>query len=101
MLNTFNREIALVGDSFESICNIFSDFFRIGFYLAIPIYISWQSSLIAIGSGLVFLHLYYFLHKNYTLGQKSTVTANKYMEVLQESFGVAKVILGYGNQRKI
>lgn len=101
MLNTFNREIALVGDSFESICNIFSDFFRIGFYLAIPIYISWQSSLIAIGSGLVFsTPLLFFGRKNYTLGQKSTVTANKYMEVLQESFGVAKVILGYGNQRK-
>ena len=101
MLNTFNREITLVGDSFESICIIFSDIFRLGFYIAVPIYISWQSTLIAIGSGLFFAAPLLLLSRiNFRFGQKSTSTANKYVEVLQESFGAAKVILGYGNQYK-
>ncbi len=101
MLNTFNREMIVVGDSLGAIGNIFAGFFRFTAFIIAPIYISWQVTLIAIGSSLALaMPLFLLAPINYRLGQKKTSTANRFMEVLQESLGAAKIILGYGKQHK-
>jgi ATP-binding cassette subfamily B protein len=101
LLNTFSREMGVTGDAFGKIGGLISDIFRLLFYLAVPFYISWKVTFIAIGLSLFCSIPLLFLGRiNYRLGQKNTSTANKMTEVIQESFGLAKVILGYGNQRQ-
>ncbi len=101
MLNTFNREMNVVGDSLSAIGNLFAYICRFTAFIIVPIYISWQVTLIAIGSGLVLaIPLFLLAPINYRLGQENTSTANRFMEVLQESIGAAKIILGYGMQHK-
>ena len=101
MLNTFNREIAVVGDALGAIGSLFACICRFTAFIIVPIYISWQATLIAIGSGLVLaIPLFLLAPQNYRLGQKRTSANNRFMEVLQESIGAAKVILGYGLQHK-
>jgi ABC-type multidrug transport system fused ATPase/permease subunit len=101
MLNTFNREMTVVGDSLSAIGNMFAGIFRFTAFIIVPFYISWQVTLIAIGSSLgLAIPLSLLAPINYRLGQKNTSTANRFMEVLQESIGAAKIILGYGKQHK-
>ena len=101
MLNTFNREIVVVGDSLGAVGRLFANFCRFTAFIIVPIYISWQVTFIALGSSLVFaIPLFLLAPVNYRLGKKSTSTANRYMEALQESVGAAKTILGYGLQHK-
>ena len=100
-INTFNREMVVVGNSLNSIGTMFSGSIRLVFYAVVPFYISWQATAIAISLGLVFSLPFVLLSRqSYRLGQESTSTANRFNQKIQESFGVAKVILGYGNQRK-
>jgi ATP-binding cassette subfamily B protein len=101
MLNTFNREMIVVGDSLSAIGNMFADAFRFTAFIIVSFCISWQVTLIAIGSSLGFaIPLFLLAPINYRLGQKNTSTANRFMEVLQESISAAKIILGYGKQHK-
>ncbi len=100
-INTFNREMAVVGNSLNSIGTMFSGSIRLIFYAVVPIYISWQATAIAIGMGLVFSLPFVMLRRlSYRFGQEFTSTSNRFNQKLQESFEAAKVILGYGNQRK-
>ncbi len=100
-INTFNREMVVVGNSLNSIGTMFSGSIRLIFYAVVPIYISWHATAIAIGMGLIFSLPFVMLSKlSYRFGQKSTSTSNKFNQKIQESFEAAKVILGYGNQRK-
>jgi ABC-type multidrug transport system fused ATPase/permease subunit len=101
ILNTFNKELAVVGTSFRAIGDIVLGIFRVVFYITVPFYISWQVTLIAIGMGVVFTIPLLFLSRlNYKYGEIRTTCNNIIMKILQESLGGVKVILGYGNQRK-
>ena len=73
------------------------------FYLIIPLYISWKTTLVIITAGSVVGVAYWFLVPPlaYKLGQMSTRTGNKFQETLQESFGAAKIILGFGNHLQL
>jgi ATP-binding cassette subfamily B protein len=100
-INTFNREMVVVGNSLNSIGTMFSGSIRLIFYAVVPIYISWQATAIAIGMGLVFSLPFVMLRRlSYRFGREFTSTSNRFNQKLQESFEAAKVILGYGNQRK-
>lgn len=87
-----------MGESFSGFSILLSNIIRLLFYAAIPFYISWKTALIASGLCLFFvMPLFCLGHLNYKLGKRCTSTANKFTEIIQESFQAAKVILGYGN----
>jgi ABC-type multidrug transport system fused ATPase/permease subunit len=101
LLNAFNRELANVGSSFKLIGEIVLGIVRVAFYIIIPICISWQITFIAVGIGVFFAIPLLFLSKlNYKYGEIRTSCNNRIMNVIQESLGGVKVILGYGNQHK-
>jgi ATP-binding cassette subfamily B protein len=101
LLNTFNREIMNVGVVFATMGSLLAAFFQAIFYLAIPFVICWQATVISIISlAVLSLPLLYLAKIGYHLGEQSTQTGNRYMEVLQETFSAAKLILGFGNQHK-
>lgn len=99
LLNTFNREMSVVGDSLSAIGKMSASIFRFTAFAIVPLYVSWKVTLIAISSCLALaIPLFLLAPISYRLGQKSTSTANRFIELLQESFGAARVILGYGKQ---
>jgi ATP-binding cassette subfamily B protein len=78
-----------------------SEFIRAMFFLAVPIYISWKITSIAVVLGCFFVLPFMFINRvSYRLGKGGTVSSNKIMELINESLGAAKVILGYGNHTK-
>jgi ATP-binding cassette subfamily B protein len=101
LLNTLLRELNNIGGVIFSIGTLGSTIIRIMFFLALPIYISWKVTLIALFSGISFAVPIFFLGKvNYSLGKKITLNYNNLSQILQESLVAAKVILGFGNQHK-
>jgi len=101
LLNTFNQEMRIAGDAFGAIARFFSGVFQVILYLFVPLYVSWQVTFVSLGVALLFVLPFLLLGRvTYRLGQRNTATANQMMSVIQESFGAAKVILGYANQHK-
>jgi len=101
ILNTLTREIDGVRSAFVSVGSMFSEFIRAMFLIAVPIYISWKITSIAVVLGCFFvLPFMLFNRVSYRLGKGNTVSSNKVMELIHESLGAVKVILGYGNQTK-
>jgi len=98
ILNTLTREIDGVRSAFASVGSMLSEFIRAVFFVAVPIYISWKITLIAVALGGFFvLPFMLFNRASYRLGKGGTVSSNKVLELIHESLGAAKVILGYGN----
>lgn len=101
ILNTFTREMVLVGDAFGAITLLCAAVLLLLLYLAIPIYLSWQVSLLSLAAAFLFCVPFLMLGPiSYRLGLINTSTANKMGGILQESLASAKLILGYGNQHK-
>jgi len=101
LLNTFSRELGVTGDAFGAMGLFFASFVEVFCYLLIPVYISWQVTGISFVVALLFALPFMALGKlSYRLGQKNTSTSNDVSSVIQESFALAKVIMGYGKQSK-
>jgi len=101
ILNTLTREIDGVRNAFVSVGSMLSEFIRAIFFIAVPVYISWKITLIAVALGCFFvLPFMLFNRASYRLGKGSTVSSNKVMELIHESLGAVKVILGYGNHKE-
>lgn len=101
ILNTFIREMTVVGDAFGAMAVFFASLLRLIFYLAVPFYISWQLTSLSLGISLLLASPFLLLGKvNYRLGKLNTSTANELEAVIYESLSLAKVILGFGNQGK-
>lgn len=101
LLNTFLRETTVVGDAFGAMAHFFAQILQCIVFIVVPFCISWQVSLISISCAvLVALPFTLLSSVSYRLGQKNTATANDIGSVIQESLQSAKVILGFGNQKK-
>jgi len=101
LLNTFTREINVVGDAFGAMALFFASALQLLFFLAIPFYISWQVTLIGLGTAFLCTLPFMLLGRiSYKLGISNTATANHFMSVIQENIGLAKIVLGFGNQKK-
>lgn len=101
LLNTFIREIAMIGDSFVAMAFLFAQTLQAAVYLVIPFYISWQVASVSITSTLLFAVPFLLLGRvSHRLGNECTITSNQYTSVIHESFSLTKVILGFANQRK-
>lgn len=101
LLNTFTREIAMIGDSFVAMASLFAQTLQAAVYLVIPFYISWQVTSVSITITLLFAVPFLLLGRvTHRLGSECTMTSNQYTSVIYESFSLAKVILGFANQQK-
>lgn len=100
-LNTFIRELNIATSAFGAMALFAATCLQIAVYVAIPLYISWQVTLVSLLSAVLFLLPLLALGKvNYRLGVLNTTTANTLGSILHESLSSAKVILGFGNQQK-
>lgn len=101
LLNTFTREITVVGDAFVAMALFFAGILQLTFFLAVPFYISWQVTTISLGVALLFAIPFLLMGKiSYRLGVFNTSTANHMNSVIQENLNLAKVVLGFGNQQR-
>jgi ABC-type multidrug transport system fused ATPase/permease subunit len=100
LLNTLTREIQTVGDGFAAMAIFFANVVQIGLYLTVPLFISWQVTCVSLGVALVFAGPFFLLGKiSHTLGRRNTITGNRFMSMLQESFASAKVVIGFGKSK--
>ena len=101
LLNTFIRDINVVGDAFGAIARYFAGILQIALYLTVPLYLSWRLTSISLAIALLFAMPFFLLGKiAYRMGKVNTSTANQIGTVIQEGLGLAKLILGFGNQKK-
>lgn len=101
MLNTLTREIGQVGDAFGGMASFLVSITRVLFYFAVPLYISWQVTLVSAGSAFLLAAPFMLLTRvSYRLGLENTATGNRLTSILHESLASAKVIMGFGNQGK-
>ncbi len=101
ILNTFLNEMTVVGNALGAMELLLTNFVQLMFYLAVPFYLSWEVTSFSLAAALLFASPFFLLGKvNLRLGRLNTSTGNEIGTVIQESLGLAKVILGFGNQHK-
>jgi len=101
LLNTFLREMVIIGNAFKAMAYFFAGILQLVVYLIIPLYISWQVTAISFSTAFLLSCPFILLAKiSYRLGKLNTVTANRISSVMQENFSLAKIILGFGSQEK-
>ncbi len=101
LINTFTREVGVVGNAFSATALFFANGIQVCFYMAVPLTISWQVTAASLVFALVLVVPFFLLGRmNYRLGQINTSTANHMNHIMHESLGAAKLILGFGNQTK-
>jgi len=99
--NTFIKETGKIIDSFSQMLLFLTSFSRLIIYLLVALFVSWKFSsiIILLSTGLILLSSL-FSKITYKLGKKDTETANRIHEVVTENLSAAKVVIGYGEQRK-
>jgi len=101
LLNTFNRELSVVGDAFAAMALFAANLIKLALYLAVPLWLSWKVALASFGAAAVFAAPFLLLGRlNYRLGRDNTATANRLNAILHENLSLAKIVLGFGNQRQ-
>lgn len=101
LINTFIREMNVVGDAFSAMGRYFSGILQIMLYLIVPFVLSWQVASVTIFAAIIFSLPFFWLGRvSYRLGRLNTLTANQIGSVIQEHLSLAKIILGFGNQSK-
>jgi len=102
LLNTFNREMTVVGNAFSAVARYYATLIQIAVFLLIPFYLSWQITSVVLISSIGFaVPLLLFGKISYRLGEKNTSTGNEFNKVMQECLSSVKIILGYSNQNKV
>lgn len=101
LINTFIREMNVVGDAFSAMARYFCGALQIILYLLVPFYLSWQVTSVTIFAALLFALPFFLLGRvSYRLGKLNTSTANGMSSVIQENLSLAKVVLGFGRQAR-
>jgi subfamily B ATP-binding cassette protein MsbA len=101
LLNTFSRAVTQVGDAISGLGLFFVLLARMVFYIAVMLVISWQLTLLSTVLAALFIWPFLRLGKrSYRWGQTDMRTTNEMMSILQDSLGGAKVVQGFGNERK-
>ena len=102
LINTFTREIDIVGNAFAGIGYFSASIFQLSILVLVPFFISWQVMTISMCVALLLALPLMFIGKiSHRLGAQTTSTANDISISIQESLSSAKVILGFANQGKI
>jgi len=99
LMNTFQREAVVVGDSMGHLATLLATFLQLLIYLSIPFLLNAQITLVAFAVAVLLGLPFLMVNRlSYTLGKKNTETANEAMGVMQETLGGAKLILSYARQ---
>lgn len=102
LYNTFYREMNTLGNGFNGLGVMFASAIQLLILLAVPFYISWKVTLVCFLFGIMLSTVsIFFSRMAYNLGRKSMETANKLTGFIFENISFAKLVLGYGNQKKV
>ena len=101
LLNTFNRELTTIGDTLGHLTMQFAQGLQLIIYLMVPFWLNPQVTMGAVGIVVGFALPFLMLHRlSYRLGKRNTETANIAIGFLAESLSTARLILGYGLQKR-
>jgi len=101
LVNTFLRELNVVGEAVIAMAQFLATVIQIVLHLIVPFMISWQlTSLSLLGAGIIAIPFLITGRISYRFGKVRTSTANDMQSVLQESCAAAKVVQGFGNQAR-
>ncbi len=99
LLNTFHRELSIVGDSLGHMATFLATFVQFFIYLTVPFLVNAKMTLIALVGAVTLGFPFILINRlSYRLGKISTATANEEMTVLQEILSGVKLILSYARQ---
>jgi ABC-type multidrug transport system fused ATPase/permease subunit len=101
LLNTMNKEIITIGDAVGHLITIFTNILQVAILLAVPFWLNFHMTILTIFITALFALPFLFLHSiSYRLGKQNTETANIVAGVLNEALHAARLILGFGRQRR-
>lgn len=102
LYNTFNREMTSLANGFSAMGSMFASAIQLVILLVVPFYISWEVTLTCFLFGIVVsIASLFFSRMAYNIGKRSVETANKLSSFIFENISFAKLVLGYGNQKKV
>jgi ABC-type multidrug transport system fused ATPase/permease subunit len=102
LINSFTREIQIIGDALSSFSRFFSNLIQIIFFVSIPFAISPKSAFMMLTVLIIIYLPFIFLGKiSQQLGKANTKSNNNFFSSLQEFFSFYKNILSFGLQKKI
>jgi len=101
ILNSYMVEMGNLGKTTLVLGNFFAAIIQIVFFLSLPFFLSWQvTSYIIVFVVLVLFPFMMMGSYSKKFGSELTDIRNQIGGIIQESFGSAKIILGFGNQQK-
>jgi len=101
LVNTFLRELNVVGEAVIAMAQFLATIIQIVLHLTVPFMISWQlTSLSLFGAAVIAIPFLITGRISYRFGKVRASTANDMHSVLQESCAAAKVVQGFGNQAR-
>jgi len=100
-LNTMTREVAQVADAFTAFSRSVAPFIQACLLIALPIYLSWQTSVVTILCGfLLIAPLSLIKGRIYLWSQRDVLASNEYSKKLQEIFSNIRIISGFALESK-
>ena len=101
LLNTFNKELANIGDTLGQLATQLARVTQLCIYLAVPMWLNAPMTLTALGLALLLGSPLLLLHKvSYRFAQKNIESGNVMMGVISEVLSAARLILGFGRQEQ-
>lgn len=102
LLNTFMRELDIVGNALGAMANLVANVIQLALYLAVPLWLSWQVTAMSVGAALALAAPFLGLGRlGFRLGRENTRTSNVLSGILQESLASAKLVLGFGSRARV
>jgi ABC-type multidrug transport system fused ATPase/permease subunit len=101
LLNTMNKEMNTIGDTLGHLATQLAQLFQLLVYLSVPFFLNSMMTMTAILLALIFSIPFILLNRiSYSFGRRDTKTSNKLLGVLDETLQGAKIILGFGEQKR-
>uniref|UniRef100_UPI00404899EB ABC transporter ATP-binding protein n=1 Tax=Algoriphagus sp. TaxID=1872435 RepID=UPI00404899EB len=101
LLNTLNKEIITIGDAVGHLATIFANIIQVCILLSVPLWLNATMTITTIGlTGILAIPFLLLKGISYRYGKANTETANVAMGVLNEALQAARLILGFGMQKK-
>ena len=101
LLNTFNKELGNIGDTMGELASQLARTVQLLIYLAVPLWLSPGMTFTAIGTALLLGSPLLLLQKlSYRMGQRNIESANFLIGTINETLSAARLILGFGGQKK-
>lgn len=101
LLNTLNKEMNTIGDTLGHLATQLAQVVQFLVYLSVPFVLNPKMTITAIVLAFIFSVPFILMNRvSYKFGLKNTSTSNKLLGVLSETLQGAKIILGFGEQKK-